>query len=121
MAFGIAAEDVRLLAEIGFLGIGRGKAAEAAVIFASLCDLRPEAEAGHVGAALADLSLGRIDAAEARLRSAPQSEAVIAFRALVLGRMGERRKSDDLMADLKFMRAGQAVTDIARGAALTDL
>lgn len=109
--------DLRLLAEIGFLGIGRGRSAEAAAIFAFLRDIRPAGEAGYIGSALCELSRGDTRAAEAHLRAAPQTEAVIAFLALVAARTGDRRRSNDLLADLGFMRADPAVMDIAQGAA----
>ena len=117
MTFDIAADDLRLLAEIGFLGIGRGRHAEAAAIFALLRRMRPEQEAGHVGSALAALAAGQVDQAGQILRAAPQTESVIAFRALVHDRAGDRRLAAGLIEDLGFMRAGPAAMEIA-GAAM---
>lgn len=117
MTFDIAADDLRLLAEIGFLGIGRGRHAEAAEIFALLRRMRPDQEAGHVGAAVAALAAGHVDQAAQILRAAPQTEAVMAFRALVHDRAGDRRLAAGLIEDLGFMRAGQAAMDIAGSAA----
>ena len=96
---------------------GRGRSAAAAAIFAFLRAVRPGIEAGHVGGALCDLALGDVARAESHLRAAPQTEAVIAFLALVHSRAGDRRKADELLADLGFMRAGMAVMEIAQGAA----
>lgn len=114
MAFDLAADDLRLLAEIGFLGIGRGRAAEAEVIFALLRRMRPDQEAGHVGGALAAMAAGRLDQAAQMLRSAPQTESVLAFRALVHERAGDRRMAAGLIEDLGFMQARPAAMDIAR-------
>lgn len=116
MTFDIAADDLRLLAEIGFLGIGRGRAAEAEAIFALLRRMRPDQEAGHVGGALAAMAGGRLDEAAQMLRTAPQTEAVLAFRALVHERAGDKRMSAGLIEDLGFMRASPAAMDIAKAA-----
>lgn len=113
VAFDIAADDLRLLAEIGFLGIGRGRPAEAEAIFALLRRMRPDQEAGHVGGALAAMSAGRLDQAAQMLRSAPQTESVLAFRALVHERAGDKRMAAGLIEDLGFMRASPAAMDIA--------
>lgn len=117
MRFDIGAGDLRLLAEIGFLGIGRGRPAEAAAIFAFLRAQRPELEAGHVGGALSELAADRVTEAAALLRAAPQTEAVLAFRALVHGRAGDRRMAQEILGDLGFMRAGMAAMEIAEAAA----
>ena len=63
------------------------------------------------------MALGDVARAESHLRAAPQTEAVIAFLALVHSRAGDQRKADELLADLGFMRAGMAVMEIAQGAA----
>lgn len=116
MTFDIAADDLRLLAEIGFLGIGRGRAAEAEAIFALLRRMRPDQEAGHVGGALVALSGGRLDQAAQVLRSAPQTESVLAFRALVHDRAGDKGLAAGLIEDLGFMRASPAAMEIAEAA-----
>ncbi len=116
MGFSVASDDIRLMAEIGFAGIGRGRLAEAAAIFTAIQALRPEAEAGHVGAALAELAAGRPGPAGDILRAAPQTEAVLAFRALVHARAGDRRLSEEILVDLGFMRAEGPVIEIAKAA-----
>ena len=117
MTFDIAADDLRLLAEIGFLGIGRARPAEAEAIFALLRRMRPDQEAGHVGGALAALAQGQTDRAAQLLRAAPQTEAVMAFRAVALGQAGEQRMVNGLREDLGFMHAAPAILDIAGAAA----
>lgn len=116
MTVAVDAQDLRLLAEIGFLGIGRGLSAEAAVIFAALRALRPEGEAGYVGGAAAALSARRLDEAAAMLRAGPQTEAVLAFRALVFAQSGDARRAKDVLQDLGFMNAAEGVMAIAEGA-----
>lgn len=113
VTFGIRAEDLRLLAEIGFLGIGRGQPIEAAAIFAFLRMQRPDLEAGHVGGALSEMALGRLKEAVEMLRVAPQTESVLAFRALAYGRSGDQRMAQEILGDLGFMRAGMAAVEIA--------
>lgn len=116
VTFDIAADDLRLLAEIGFLGIGRGRHDDAGAIFALLRRMRPDQEAGFVGGALVALAGGHTDQAAQMLRAAPQSEPVMAFRALVHDRAGDRRLADGLIEDLGFMQAAPAVMEIARAA-----
>lgn len=113
MTFDIAADDLRLLAEVGFLGIGRGRFDEAEAIFALLRRMRPDQEAGYVGGALAAMSGGRLEQSAQMLRSAPQTESVLAFRALVHERAGDKRLAAGLIEDLGFMRASPAVMEIA--------
>jgi hypothetical protein len=115
VTFDIAADDLRLLAEIGFLGLGRARPAEAEAIFTLLRRMRPDQEAGHVGGALAALAQGQTDRAAQLLRAAPQTEAVLAFRAVVLGQAGDQRMVDSLREDLGFMRATPAILAIAGG------
>lgn len=104
------------MADIGFAGIGRGRAAEAAMIFAALRALRPEGEVGFVGGALVELAVGRADRAAELLRHAPQTEAVLAFRAMAHARAGDVGLSRELLEDLGFMRADPALVEIAQGA-----
>lgn len=116
VTFDIAADDLHLLAEIGFLGIGRARPTEAEAIFALLRRMRPDQEAGHVGGALAALAQGQTDRAAQLLRAAPQTEAVMAFRAMALGQAGDQRMVAGLRDDLEFMRAAPAILDIAGAA-----
>lgn len=115
MTFGVAVDDLRLLAEIGFMGIGRGLPEDAAAVFAFLRAQRPDLEAGHVGGALAELAMGHLSEATEMLRAGPQTESVLAFRALIHGRAGDQGMAAEILSDLGFMRAGSAAMEIAAG------
>lgn len=115
-ALDLGPDDLRLLAELGFAGIGRARFAESQTIFAALRALRPQGEAGYVGAALAALGAGRRDEAAALLRAAPQTESVLAFRALVHGQIGDTALVRELVEDLRFIRGGPAAMEIAANA-----
>jgi hypothetical protein len=115
-AFDLVPDEMRLLAEVGFVGIGRARFAEAQMIFAAMRAMRPQGEAGFVGGALAALGAGRPDDAAALLRAAPQTESVLAFRAIVHGQIGDHAMVRELVEDLGFMRGGPSTMEIARGA-----
>lgn len=115
-AFDLKPEEMRLLAELGFTGLGQGRFEDAQVIFGAMRVLRPKGEAGFVGGALAALGAGRRDDAAALLRAAPQTESVLAFRALVHRQIGDAAMVRELVEDLGFMRGGSAAMQIASDA-----
>jgi len=116
MAIGLDTAGARLLAEVGFLGISRGLAGPAEVVFAALGRLRPQDEVAAVGLAMVALAQGAPARAVAALRAAPQSEAVMAFRAVAHARLGERAVAQELLADLESGGAAPELIEIARGA-----
>jgi predicted Zn-dependent protease len=116
MTIELKAEAVRLFAEIGFLGLGRGRTAEAETIFEMLRALRPSEEAGAVGSAMAALAVNRPDSAIKLLKAAEQTPAVMAFSALAHARLGESALARALVEDLEAMGAEPALLDMAQGA-----
>lgn len=112
----LKADAVRLFAEIGFLGLGRGQAAQAEVIFDMLRALRPTEEAGAIGGALAALAVNRPDSAIKVLKAADQTPAVMAFSALAFARLGESAQARALIEDLEAMDADPALLEMAQGA-----
>jgi hypothetical protein len=116
MPIELKAEAVRLFAEIGFLGLGRGRTAEAEVIFDMLRVLRPSEEAGAIGAALTALAAGRPDSAVKLLKVADQTPAVMAFAAMAHARLGESAQARALIEDLEAMGAEPALLDMVQGA-----
>lgn len=119
MTISIDTQAARLLAEIGFLGIGRGLAGPAEVVFAALGRLRPQDEVAAVGLALVALAQGAPDRAIANLRAGPQTEAVLAFRCVAHARLGERAEAEELLEELESGGAPAELIEIAR-AALAD-
>jgi hypothetical protein len=116
MAIELTTGQARLLAEIGFLGLGRGLPEPAEVVFAALRRLRPAEEVSSVGLAVVALAQGASARAVAALKAGPQTEAVLAFRAVAHSRLGERALAEELVADLEAGGAAPELIEIARGA-----
>ena len=116
MSIKLKADAVKLFAEIGFLGLGRGRTAEAAVIFDMLLALRPSDEVGAIGSALSALAVNRPDSAVRVLKSAEQTPAVMAFSAMAHARLGETAQARALIEDLEAMGVEPALLDMAQGA-----
>lgn len=99
-AFVLAADDARLLTEVGFLAAGAGDAARAETIFKALRRLRPVAAYPLIGLAVAWMNAARAPEAVALLESAvladPGERALLdAWRGFALqlaGRNGESRR-----------------------------
>ncbi|MGR3483850.1 MAG: tetratricopeptide repeat protein [Paracoccaceae bacterium] len=109
-------EAVRRLADIGFLGISRGRFDDAEAVFAALRVTRPQHEIGPLGTAVA--RLGRDDPAGAWevLRDAPQTEAVMAFGCIAALRAGERGLAEDLYEELSDRSPDGPLTQLAQAA-----
>ena len=90
--------DVRLLTEIGFLALRHMRCDDSRTIFAAVTALRPDQEAGHIGAALTDLLSGDVDAAIARLEKLPLSDAARAFLGLALVKQGAAGEALSVLA-----------------------
>jgi hypothetical protein len=116
MPIELKAEAVRLFAEIGYLGLGRGQAGLSEIIFDMLSSLRPGEEAGAVGAALSALAQNRPDTAIRLLRAAEQTPAVLAFAAMAHARLGEAAKARALVEDLEAMGADKTLLEMAQAA-----
>lgn len=99
-AFVLAADDARLLTEVGFLAAGAGDVARAESIFKALRRMRPVAAYPLVGLAVAWMNAGRAPEAVTLLESAtisdPAERALLdAWRGFALqlsGRNGESRR-----------------------------
>jgi thioredoxin-like negative regulator of GroEL len=93
-------EDVRMLAELGFAALSRGRNDEAAAIFAGVQAARPTQEAGFIGSALVHLARGEVDAAIRTLRSLPPTDTARTFLAMALHRGGDRATAREILADV---------------------
>ncbi|WP_313625259.1 tetratricopeptide repeat protein [Achromobacter sp.] len=99
-AFVLAADDAKLLTEVGFLAAGAGDVARAETIFKALRRLRPAAAYPLIGLAVAWMNTARAPDAVALLESAvmadPAERALLdAWRGFALqlaGRNGESRR-----------------------------
>ena len=92
----VTSDDLRLLADIGFMASSRGRGEQADTIFAAIRALRPEEEAGFVGGAIVGILAGDPDAAIRALKDAPTTVATQTFRGIALvlsGRTSEGRET----------------------------
>ena len=94
------------LADIGFLGVSRGRFAEALAIFETLTVLRPDQEVGPIGSGIALMAMGNPGKAHEVLRAADQTPAVMTFDCLALAKTGNRRAAEDLREDLSEIVPG---------------
>lgn len=92
-----AAEDVRLLVELGFMALSAGLAADARAIFAGVAALRPRQEAGPLGLALCLLAEGEVDAAVATLRALPPGDAAQTWLGMALARQGNAAEAAEIL------------------------
>lgn len=116
MPIELRAEAVKLFAEIGFLGLGRGETALAETIFDMLRTLRPGEEAGAIGGGLSALAGNHPDVAIKLLRGAEQTPAVMAFAAMAHARLGENAKARALVEDLEAMGADKTLLEMVQSA-----
>ncbi|MEJ1160509.1 tetratricopeptide repeat protein [Prosthecomicrobium sp. N25] len=81
-------DDVRALADLGFLALSRGLGVEAEAIFEALRAVRPGEEAPLIGLGLVRLAAGEFDRAVAQFRAAPKTDAALTFLGIALLRQG---------------------------------
>ena len=106
-------QDVRLLADIGFLTLSYGHFDKAETIFKGVQVARPESEAGPLGIALTHLARGNVHATVEALRKLPPSDSVRLYLAIALGRSGDKQGAEELFQDLVKTAGGTAYADIA--------
>ncbi len=77
-------DDIRMLADIGFIAVSRGFKEHALAIFEAVKVVRPKGEAGYLGMSMVDILDGNPGAAVEALSSAPRSVAVNTFLGIAL-------------------------------------
>lgn len=107
------AGDVRLLVEMGFTALSRGRLAEAATIFAGVEAARPREEAGGIGRALVCLHRGAVDEAVRILRVLPPSDAARAFLGLAVARSGDQAEARAILTEVVENASGTASAGLA--------
>jgi hypothetical protein len=111
----LESRDVRLLTEIGFLALRYLRCDDARTIFAAIRALRPDQEAGHIGAALTDLLSGDVEPAIAKLEKLPTSDAARAFLGMALLKQGDTPTALDVLADVATAAPGTPHGELATG------
>jgi len=107
-------EDVRTLADLGFIAVSYDFDDKAAAIFAGVRAARPAQEAGIIGGALVSLARGEIDAAIKALRSLPPTDAARTFLAIALNRSGDRASAREILTDVVKTAGGTPYATLAR-------
>ncbi len=110
----IGSQDIRLLAEIGFLALSKGMHAEAEAIFDGIAVVRPDQEVSFIGRGLVALARGDAHAAVAILRQGPKTDAVATYLALALARTGERDAAKEQLEDVADMASDPTFATAAR-------
>jgi predicted Zn-dependent protease len=102
--------DLRLLAEIGFIGAQSGQAPAARALFEALAVLRPQSTLPHIGLAQAALGANKHEEGVRILREAlkqhPGDIEVTAFLGLALHAAGESAEARRMMNDV-IEKAGE--------------
>lgn len=111
-----ATDDVRMLADIGFLALSRGLDRHALAIFEGVRALRPAQEAGPLGIAMVQLHRGEVDAAVATLRGLRPSDAALTFLGLALARQGAQGEARALLSEVVTSAPDTPLAAIAREA-----
>jgi predicted Zn-dependent protease len=96
-------DAMRLIAEIGFIGVQSGQPAAARAIFESLSVLRPDSTLPHLGLAMADLAADRPQDAARTLRDKglkqhPADPELMAFLGLALRSAGQDAEARKVLA-----------------------
>jgi hypothetical protein len=106
-------DDVRMLMELGYIGLSAGMDAHAAAIFEGVQAACPAEEAGCIGRALVDVARGNLDAAIKALRSLPPTDTARAFLAMALIHQGDHVEARAILSDVAASEAG-AASELAR-------
>ena len=110
------ADDVRLLADIGFLALSRGLDRHALAVFEGVQALRPTQEAGPLGVALVQLYRGELDDAVKGLRALKPSDAALTFLGLALSRQGAASEAREVLDEVLASAPDTPFAAIAREA-----
>lgn len=106
-------EDVRLLADVGFIAWSRGFDTEASCIFEAVRLLRPHHEAGYIGGALVRLRRGDCLGAVEYLRKPKPTNVVCTFLGVALLKLGERKEGLEMLSDAASRAQGDPSSRLA--------
>jgi hypothetical protein len=106
-------DDVRALADLGFLALSRGMDQHAMAIFQGVKAVRPQQEAGNIGIALVHLLRNELDQAIKVLRGIGPSDAGLTFLGIALSRQGDLAEAKRLLAKVVSTGAGTPYGNLA--------
>lgn len=107
-ALDLESDDVRLLADLGYMAVSHGLDVHAQAIFLGLRAVRPELEAAPVGLALVHLLRDEVEAAIKLLREAGPGDAARTFLGIALARHGDLEEARRLLSDVATSAKGTA-------------
>lgn len=115
----IAAENLRLLLEIGILAGARGMVEPSRTIFKGLRAIRPQNEMPVIGDAMTSMQRGQNREASQYLLEAlklnPDSDLAKSFLGLALSRLGETKHATDVLEHVVAEGVDPAATRMAKG------
>jgi predicted Zn-dependent protease len=108
----IDTQTVRLLTEIGFMAMSRGKAREAEAIFAGVQAARPESETPAIGLALTRIGARKLDDAirilrEEALTRKPESAEAKCYLGLALKLAGRSSEAEKVLREAAGAATGE--------------
>jgi hypothetical protein len=109
----VSSEELRILADIGFIAASRGLFDHATAIFEALKALRPEGEAGYLGHGIIDILRGAPASALTTLQDAPRTDAVYTFMGIAQMQVGNLEEGKRLLRDVCSSAEGTAFARIA--------
>jgi hypothetical protein len=102
----MTSEDVRVLADLGYVALSRGLDQHAMAIFQGVKTARPQGEAGAIGIALVHLLRGDMDTAIKLLRGAGPGDAARTFLGIALARHGDVDEAKKLLTNVAATTKG---------------
>lgn len=113
----LEAEQVRLMAELGFTALMRGRDEEAESIFLGVQAARPEQEAGPIGLALLALKRSDPDTAIGLLKEFTADERALTFLGLAYYRKGDTERAARILNDALNLGASDLAADLLKAIA----
>jgi predicted Zn-dependent protease len=112
-ALDLSSDEVRALADLGFIALFRGRIREAEALFKGLCAARPQDDAGPIGIALLLMRAGDVTGAIKLLKSRPRSDANQTILGMALLRLGERAEAEAILRDVAATASESAHASMA--------
>jgi Flp pilus assembly protein TadD len=106
-------EDVRALADLGFVALSRGMDQHAIAIFQGVKAARPQQEAGNLGIALVHMLRGDLDQAVKLLRELGPSDAALTFLGMALARQGDTAEATRVLNNVVATAKGTSYAALA--------
>ena len=106
-------EELKLLADIGFIAVSRGLSNHAGAIFDVIREMRPEQEAGFLGHGMIKILEGNASEALKDLEAAPKTDGVLTFLGIAYIQTGNAQKGKELLEEVTASAVGTPFALIA--------